>query len=502
MRVLFIQFSGLQESIGVASLAASMENAGHKSYLLLMSHCKDLQQEIERIKPGLIAFSVNTGAHREVQELSRFIRQNTGIPAIVGGPHATFFTEDVAASDSFDYICQGEGEIPLLQLIAALEANSPADSIAGLWIRKPDGWLRNGLANLVEDLDSLPMPKRELYYGYSFIRNLNMKRFITGLGCPFSCTFCFNSNLKVLYKGKGKYLRRKSVDRVLAEILYVKRMSALTRVHFSDDLFTLDKKWLQEFADKYPSKVGIPFSCGTRLDCSNDIVDILAAAGCCGVQFGFESGSPRVRRELLGKNWTNEQAADLVAYFKKYGIVTMSMSMIALPGETMEEIHETVEQNWRVGFNFVRVGFYTPYPALELTEKAKQMSLLDVGFSLKTFYPNSLYPEFMKNRMNELMNLSSLFFYAVKLSWLRRFILNHVIKWRARPVFTMLGWVYLLQELIYFQMRLIPAIVYFHNTLGSVWGFRWGGWPATRILGGDIKGITSKKDGGVKECST
>ncbi|MDD4869474.1 MAG: radical SAM protein [Kiritimatiellae bacterium] len=492
MKVLFIQFSGMQESIGVASLASSLEKAGHESELLLLSHCEDLSKDIKCFNPGLIAFSVNTGSHREVMALARFLKERVKIPMIMGGPHATFFAEEVASQEGVDYICRGEGDEALVGLVDSLQQGTDSDHIDNLWIRKPDGWIRNDIGNLVEDLDSRPMPKRELYYKYGFLRDMPMKRFITGLGCPYSCAFCFNTQIKRDYEGKGKFLRRKSVDRVIDEIIYVKKISPLTRVHFSDDIFTLNVKWLSEFVEKYRAKVGLPFSCGTRLDCSAEIVEILAKAGCAAVQLGFESGSPRVRKECLRKMWTNEQAMALVERFKKYGIETMSMNMIALPGETMEEIFETVEWNYRIGYKYVRCGFFTPYPKLDLTNLAISKSLLESDFSLKDYDPNPLIPMFNRGRSTELINLVNLFYPAVKFPFLRKVIINHLIKLKPNKLFFFIGSLNVLQEFFYFRLTLFSAWKYFKNTMGSFTGFRWGSWPATRILKEKGMAIDSK----------
>jgi len=496
MNILFIQYSGMQESIGVASLAAALEKSGHKTDLLLLSHCQDLQKAIAESGAKLLAFSVNTGGHKEVMTLARFLKERLSIPTIIGGPHATFFTEEIADQGGMDYICRGEGDEALVNLANAIQAGSDTSGIENLWIRKPDGWIRNDLGRLVEDLDSRPMPKREIYYKYNFLRDMPMKRFITGLGCPFSCSFCFNTQLKRDYAGKGKYLRRKSVDRVIDEIIYVKKISPLSRVHFSDDIFTLNIQWLSEFAEKYRARVNLPFSCGTRLDCTAEIVEILADAGCAAVQLGFESGSQRVRSECLRKKWTNEQAMELVNCFKKRGIATMSMNMIALPGETMEEIIETIDWNARIGFKYVRCGFFTPYPKLDLTKKAMDMSLLENDFSLKDYDPNPLVPMFNKERRNELINLVNLFYIAVKFRFLRNIILKYFIKMKPNKFFFFVGSLNVLQEYFYFSLRPVPAFQYFRNTLGSFLGFRWGAWPATRIL--DEKGVNMTSD--VEPC--
>lgn len=468
MRVLFIQTNGFLESLGIAALAASVEKAGHKADLLLLSHCRSLFSDLKTYRPDLIAFSVLTGAHEEIMSLCRFLKANTDIPIIVGGPHPTFYTEETIAENCMDYICVGEGEIALVELLNRLSEGRRMQDIPNICINNSGEWIRNEIGPIVEDLDSIPFPKREIYYKYDFLRQITMKRFITGLGCPFFCGFCHNPILIRDYKGKGRYVRRKSVQRVIDEVLYVKKRAALKMLHFSDDLFTLNDKWLVEFSEKFPTLVGLPFSCNSRLDCSAKDIDLLAQAGCIGVTFGFESGSERVRRDYLKKLWTNEQAMEIVGRFKKHGIATMSNNMISLPGETLEDVFSTVEWNARIGFKFCRSGIFLPFPKLELTQIAKQKGLLEKDFSLKEFKISSANPMFNQEHRNELINVNNLFYLAIKLPFLRNFILRYIIRMKPNKFFDLIGWLSgNIQHYLFFHLRPVSTWKYFKNAIAS-----------------------------------
>ena len=82
--------------------------------------------------------------------------------------------------------------------------------------------------------------------------------FISGRGCPYQCTYCFNHKYNQMYKGKGNIIRHKSVDYFLEEILQVKKEYPLEGIIFEDDIFIIDKGWLEEFAIKYSKKIGLP----------------------------------------------------------------------------------------------------------------------------------------------------------------------------------------------------------------------------------------------------
>jgi radical SAM superfamily enzyme YgiQ (UPF0313 family) len=336
----------------------------------------------------------------------------------------------------------------------------------------------------------MPLPKREIYYKYDFLRDVSMKRFITGMGCPYSCAYCHNTLMKREYQGKGKFVRRKSVQRTIDEVLYVKKYAALKRVHFSDDLFALDMNWLTEFAEKFPVKVGIPFSCNMRLDCSSEVIDLLAKAGCVGVTFGFESGSERIRRNYLRKFWTNEQAMETVRHFKRHSIATMSNSMISLPSETMEEIISTVDWNTKIDFKFVRITLFFPFPKLDLVQIAKNEGLLKHNLSLTDSTLNSTNPMFNQKHSNELVNLTNLFYLVVKLRLLRRFILTYLIQMKPNKFFDLIGGcLNLFQHYLFFRFQPLSTWKYFRNTMGPFRGLRWSAWQKSQ----EVILSTSKK---------
>jgi len=481
MRVLFIQFNGVQQSLGIASLAACLERAGHQADLLLMSHCQDLFAELERLRPDLIGFSAVTGSHEEILELTRLIKGRLVIPIIVGGPHATFYPEDVAARQGVDFICRGEGEVALVELADRLSSGRGATRIPNLWVRTKTGWRRNRLGPLVENLDSLPIPRHEIYFKYDFLRDVTVKRFVCGLGCPFSCTFCHQPLLKADCAGKGRFVRRKSVQRVIDEILYVQQRAALKRVHFSDDIFITDRRWVRHFAREYPRQVGIPFSYNARLDCPGEVIDLLGEAGAVGVQLGYECGSERIRRQYLNKTWTNQQARATVRRFHRRGVATLANVMISLPGESLEDALDTLRWCARIGFRYVRCATFIPFPNLQLTRMAKQRGLLKADFSLKDLDVNSLEPVFNTEHARELVHLKQLFPVGMKLGLFRGDVLRWAMRRRPNALYRLLDKLTLAGDFAFFGMRPVSAWRYFRNTLGTVRGFEYGRWPADRL---------------------
>jgi radical SAM superfamily enzyme YgiQ (UPF0313 family) len=170
-----------------------------------------------------------TGVHHSIEKLAVTIKRQLNIPIIVGGPHPTYSPEMIFG-DGIDIICQGEGELALLELADALEHDRDVTKIRNLHVKTRNGTVhRNDLRPAVP-LDELPFPDRELYYKYPFLRDMPMKRFISSMGCPYPCTFCHEPVIRDLYKKntQSEYVRRKSVARAVAEIKYIKDQRPLS----------------------------------------------------------------------------------------------------------------------------------------------------------------------------------------------------------------------------------------------------------------------------------
>ena len=90
--------------------------------------------------------------------------------------------------------------------------------------RGENNYQENPLTELLTDLDSLPLPARDLLYAENYFMGRNpIKAFMAGRGCPNSCSYCFNHRFNEMYRGKGRVMRVKSVSYLLREIGEVAR---------------------------------------------------------------------------------------------------------------------------------------------------------------------------------------------------------------------------------------------------------------------------------------
>ncbi|HTI37008.1 MAG TPA: radical SAM protein [Vicinamibacterales bacterium] len=469
MRVLFIQNNGIQESIGVANLSGILKANGHSTDLLLVSHTTDLLGAIRRYDPGLIAFSALTGVHHSLEKLATRIKRELSIPIIVGGPHPTY-SPDMIQHPAIDIICRGEGELAMLELADALEHNRDITGIRNLSVKTGAGVIHRNAIRPAVPLDELPFPDRELYYKYGFLRDMPMKRFISSMGCPYPCTFCHEPVIRAMYRtdAKSDYLRRKSVTRAVAEIKYIKDRYPLRHVHFSDDLFFIRNsyKWLEEFAEVYPAEIGLPWNCNIRYDSVTEhAAGLLEKAGCYGAAVGLESGNEQIREAVIRKRSKNDHIVEGARRLREKQIKVLTTNMIGLPGETLDNALETVQLNMALGSDYVRANTFLLFPGLPLVEYARQKGFVDPDFDIDQQIAQSQEITLKTPYAREFRNIASLFWLMVKFppSWIPFF--KKLVKLPDNIVFRAIGSFNMCQELLFYRVRPIPALRYFHNTV-------------------------------------
>jgi len=299
-KVLFIQNIPF-EYMGPMYLSALLKKNGHSCRLLILSEHKNYLHEIAEYDPDLIAFSTMTGPHRWVLKTAEAIKRNINKPVILGGPHPTFFPE-IIQEPCIDMICIGEGEFAILELADKLDKGEDTSGIKNLWIKKDGQIIKNELRPLVKDLDELPFPDRSLYDDCTILRSVPAMKFLTGRGCPYRCSFCFNHKFNELYRGLGPIVRKRGVNSLIMEIKETAQKFKLQLIRFPDDTFTVNRRWLLNFLQKYKEKINLPY---TGLARANELdegaVRMLKTSGCLNIFIGVESGNENIRNKVLKK---------------------------------------------------------------------------------------------------------------------------------------------------------------------------------------------------------
>lgn len=431
-KLLFVQ-NIWAECLGTMSLSAVVTQAGHECRLSIPRSRRQLLREIREYAPDVIGLSCVSAHYAWALASARLIKGHFSVPIVFGGPHPTFFPE-IIHEPAIDTVCIGEGEGTLCDLMDRIRDGNDTAEAPNLWVKREGLVTTNALRPLIEDLDSLPFPDRELSYRHRPLRENPRKDFMASRGCPYRCTFCFNHRLREMYAGKGRYVRFRSVENVLSEIKAVRARYRLEFLKFSDDVLILNKQWALEFLERYASEIALPFSCFVTVGTVDaEIAAALKAAGCHCVYFGIESGNERIRREVLKKGFSDEQIEACARLLKEHGLRFGTYNILGIPGESLEQAFETVELNTRIGTDLPWSSIAQPYPRTELAEIAERGGYLSGGsqhFGGSVFRDSPLQVP----GIHRFVNLSKLFFLTVKLPRLRPLI-RRLIGLRLGPFF-------------------------------------------------------------------
>lgn len=444
-RLLFIQ-DILFDYLGPMYLSAILKKAGHDCQVLVIDKEKNLIAKIKRFNPHAILISSMTGPHKKYLELLSELKKKISVPVIMGGPHPTFFPE-VLNNPEIDFICTGEGEGMIGEFAKAVVAKRGFKKIANLGYKKRGKLIFNPVRRLIENLDTISFPDRELYYWrYPELAEYPTKRFLATRGCPYNCSFCFNHAYKTIYAGKGKYVRYRSPENIIEEILAVRSKYPLRTVRFIDDSFTLNKTWLIKLLTLYKKEINLPFTCLVRAnELDEGVVKAMKEAKCVNVFFGIESGNEEYRNKVLAKTLLDKDIIRAARLLDKYQILFGTYNMIGLPGESLKDAFETARFNYKVKSTLPTATILQPYPRTEIEKYAKKHGYLNKDFNIDNFDVMTTGTVLNIKNKKELVNFDSFFFIATRFPFLIPLI-KILVKLPPNPFFRFLsfasmGWV-------------------------------------------------------------
>ncbi|MCG3196514.1 MAG: B12-binding domain-containing radical SAM protein [Candidatus Omnitrophica bacterium] len=386
MKVLFLTsrhcFTYPVEPLGQMYLSAVLKKAGHEVVNLELEAIEDLETTIKKEAPGLIAYSATTGLHRVYLDATQAIKRFApDIPTILGGPHPSFLPEVLETSE-LDIICKGEGEMAMLELADALQAGKDYSKILNLHVKKRNGEIVKNESRpylTKEEMDALPFPDRDMMRSHPQIWRNGLNAVMTGRGCPYKCSYCFNETAQSAQS--GRFVRKHGVERAIAEIKDFVAYCGTKSIIFEDDILVMNKRWFREFAPAYKKEVGLPYICHSIVDIiDEEVAELLAESGCSAVAFGLENGNEKFRAAMLHKFTTNEQIIRASRALKANGIEVISQNILGFPEETPDITLETAALNVAAGVDTANFYFFTPYPGTWAGDYAKQKGYLNLSY--------------------------------------------------------------------------------------------------------------------------
>jgi anaerobic magnesium-protoporphyrin IX monomethyl ester cyclase len=148
-------------------------------------------------------------------------------------------------------------------------------------------------------------------------------------------------------------------------------------VIFLDDTFTIHHPWVREFCRVYRAEIGVPFSLHARVETVDArLLDELAAAGCRQITYGVESGSERVRREIMKRSASDKRFTDVFRWTRDAGIVVTANYILGTPGETVAEMEQTIDLHQRLQPDDFAYFVFYPYPGTALFQLCRERGYL------------------------------------------------------------------------------------------------------------------------------
>src|SRR5262245_3165489 len=386
MRVLFViadlYFS---EPLGAMILSGVCRKAGHETRLAILQQ-QDIADILEDFNPDVVAYSTMTPDEHLFVTADAVVRRwtmSTGkrVLRIMGGAHPTYFPE-VLRKMNLDAICAGDGENAILRVIDAFAEEKPLEGIPNIITAAQPTFIKE----VVEDMDAVAFADRDLMYDAApEMLDHGIRSFLTQKGCPYKCTYCFNHAYNRMFKGDGrKIMRRRSVDDLLAEIRdVVERYPVARYIRFADDVFVINKEdaWLDEFAERYPKEIGLPFYCLIRCNAlTENVARLLAKAGCKSIGMSIEAGSERVRNDIMKRNMPDAMVRNAFALARQYGLNAWGNSILAAPGTTFADDLESFHYARSLNTAAPTFSIFAPFPGTDLTHQAVKLGLLDADF--------------------------------------------------------------------------------------------------------------------------
>jgi radical SAM superfamily enzyme YgiQ (UPF0313 family) len=373
--------------MNLAYLAAALRTAGFQvaiaDYETTVYSEPHLAALLERLSPAVVGFTSTTPTIGSAAVLARAVkRQGRGMVTVVGGSHASALPEQTLREfPAFDYLVYGEGEITLRELCLRLRDGGSDSSIRGIAYRSGPDIFLNPPRELVQNLDDLPFPARDLIdyslqAGHSsrgFSNKLHSSELFTSRGCPVGCSFC------AIQATFGRSVRFRAPSFIEEEVTRMVRDYHFNHLVVADDTFTLQHDRAAAICELLERSGIDSWNCDTRVNTvSLELLRLMKRCGCEKVAFGVESGSQRML-DLMGKGIEVDQVRRAVDWAKQAGIKHVEGNFIigSDPSETREDLEQTRRLMVALPWTFVSVAVVVPYPGTPLRERMLAAGLIE-----------------------------------------------------------------------------------------------------------------------------
>jgi radical SAM superfamily enzyme YgiQ (UPF0313 family) len=333
---------------------------------------QDIEGIIKTFMPDVIGITCSTPNFIRAVKLAELCKKHSQAKVVVGGVHVSAIPEFIIEvySDVIDCIVVGEGEETLLELVDVYMHKRDISAIKGLVYRNGDRIIRTPFRPYVDNLDSIPFPARDLIPQELFAPNMHNARYkkcftiLTSRGCPFNCSFCAARIVS------GKKYRMHSSEYVLSEMEMLKKDYGARQLLITDDTFTINHERLEAICKgMIDRRLNLEWFCFSQVSTVNrEVLKMMKKAGCYSIGFGVESSDINILRDM-GKPIAPEKALETVHIANKVGLKTQAFYILGSPGETREQMEDTINFSRKVNAVLTFYNMLVPYPGTKEFEK-------------------------------------------------------------------------------------------------------------------------------------
>lgn len=379
--------------LGLGYLASVLLQKGYDVEVLDMAVQRfeddDFKNFMRIRNPEIVGITSTTPAIKKAINIAKLVKAiSPNILVVLGGPHPTYLPEEVIKEEAVDVVVQGEGEITFLELVDLfLNKSSKRLSVLGTIQKNSGKIIYNPMRSLIENLDSIPFPARQLFnlklYKHPLMRAKRTATILTSRGCPFNCTYCNRGVFTHTY-------RRRSAENVIGEIEYLINKYSIGKFDFIDDNFTLNRKHIEDLCNGIIER-GIKINWSASNGVCADTIDLELAklikrSGCYSLSFGIESGNQKTL-DYVKKNINLNTIKRAFEVCHKLCIETVAFIIIGFPNEDRRDIDNTLHFLKDIKADIVDFHILIPLPGTPIYEELRQKNfILDDDWSKYTFH--------------------------------------------------------------------------------------------------------------------
>lgn len=350
----------------LGTLLTLLAERGHELHLVGLSRFDEgrVKAALTRCLPQLVFADISpvcVGAARRALE---FLGTREFLPIVAGGAFPTVAPAEALSLPGVAAVAIGEPDATLVTYLERLKDPVAPTAVRGVWLRDEQGLTRPQLPGLVEDLDSLPFAERDLFGYADWLARCGELEIAVGRGCPQHCGYCSNDAERVMYEGRGVWVRRRSPGNVLDEITAVRRRHATVRsVRILDHAFALDDSWLVGFCEAYARRCGLPLRCHLRANAvTSTRLTLLRSANLADADVEIISGSDFIRNEIFAMDLSNAQIVAAFGDLHRAGVRTRAVLYLGSPYESEASMEDTLHLLRALRPARVDVRPYFPFP--------------------------------------------------------------------------------------------------------------------------------------------